>query len=365
MKKVIIFGYHGMLNLGDDEFLSIICSQLSQNHTIKVYGDDEILSSNYSHLNVEGLWSGVQKFGVYQKWLKLVKELINADAMIFCAGSILTILPFKFVYYLLKTVKIINRNLKVYGLGLSIGPFRNESDSVYANKIIELFEKAYLRDDTFNRLTTSNKNSIRCIQALDICFSDYERIVTNYQNSEKSPRLLIALNEHQPNSEKSSKRIHEITLFSMALMTDKLIEGVDLFITCSDKYYGDQDITNKLNAELEALGISTRIYTHDGVVDKSLDLLSQYKYVISSRLHTGFFSFLVGAKVIQLAYAEKVVQFYKYADFSGIKLIDPYEFTSEELLNLMTKFTTEPNEIVINKEKVAITKEAINLLKVI
>jgi polysaccharide pyruvyl transferase WcaK-like protein len=359
MKKSIVFGYHGMLNLGDDEFLNVVVDKLSFQHDIYVYGDNEIFKNKYKNLNVRGLWSGKPRFRVYQKWLMLTIKALSADVFVFSAGSILTVLPFKYVYILLKIIKTFNKKIKLFGIGLSVGPFSNKSDEYYCNKIIDLFDKVYVRDDTIKRIK-NNKSNV--IQALDLCFGSFREIERKYAGIIKEKRLLIALNEHNYNSFESNERVKKIVEFVILALKEKLITGVDLFITCSDDGYGDSNITLQLKSELNKNNINVDVLSHEGNVDDSIAYLSSYKYVLSSRLHTGFFSFLSGSKVIQLAYAEKIKQFYKHTDIEGMTIIDPYAFSPEYLLNILSSFQDKLNSIEVNKDKEIVIRKAINEL---
>jgi polysaccharide pyruvyl transferase WcaK-like protein len=356
-KKATIFGFHGMKNLGDDYFLKLLIKIFERNNYKEIYisGITENLEKS-SKIKVTGIFSKTMKLRWIERWLRVFIFSLKSEILLFSAGSILTILEFKFAYYLIRILKILKPRIKILALGVSIGPFKNENDRKNALKLLSLFNEILVRDEKSLEYIPADFNvKVSLSQDLAYTFLN-EKIEQNSISNKKN--LGIALNDYHLLFGKQFLKTEQIRNDKVINLIKKLILGkkidkITIFVTSSHEIYGDQRVSeyiySKLNKEIETIQI-----IYDNNFDDFIKELSKCDLIISSRLHTGFFGLAQGIKLIQLSYAEKIDNFYKNNNINGLKIYNAYEFNEEKIFDDIKFLLTndiENNSILKLKEK--------------
>lgn len=330
-KKAVIFGYHGMKNFGDDFFLSYILNKLSEKNVSRCFvtARGNVAKENYkNNLEIIEILPKVNRFKGYDKWLLLFLYALKSDYLIFCAGSIFTILPEKVFCLTISAAKLFNRRLKIIAIGVSIGPFSSNAQEQKVVSALKSFDRVVVRDK--KSCSYGLSRNLKFVR--DIAFTHSPRFV------KKCSPLGIALNPY-------ASIFPDGTLKSEILRNDKIVEciaesvplsagSIKVFVTCGDERYGDTFLAQDLIEKLTAKGYSSELVTYDGDIKRFEEELGSVEKLIASRLHAGFFAVLAGCQVFQLMYAEKIKEFYSGLDLQSISFAAAYTFEP----NILTAF---------------------------
>lgn len=338
--KAYIAGYHGMKNLGDDYFLKFIIQQLQNRGYKTIYVSaiqDNLPILEYSNdFTVCGVLPQKSIIRGYGQWISMLRYALKSDVLVFCAGSIFTILPFKLINIVLFFAKLMNPKLKVLGVGISVGPFHSELDQITCNQIFTKFDALLLRDKkSLDYLDECHKN--KAVVSRDIAYTYY-----NEKNDiEKDSSVLgIALNDYKKifSSDLSfeNERNNKLIEIVISLKQAGLLKKVKIFGTCTHELFGDLRVVEYLFHSLQE-HIDTEVIIYDGNIDQFIQKLSGCGVLIASRLHAGFFAYLSGSQVIQLSYAEKVDSFYEGINHDGLIVFDAYDFEKQVIFDTLIK----------------------------
>lgn len=320
-KKALVFGYHGMKNLGDDFFLDYCIQKL------KKKGFDEIyVSARKGALDIAAKEKSVIPYMAkrdlyrgYDKWLLMLLHAAKVNCLIFCAGSLFTSIPARLFYFILKLVKKVNPNIKIYAIGVSIGPFPDADNERIVLSCLAKFDRIITRD---SRSVAKLENAAI---GRDLAFCAE---VENYRSD--SRRLGVCINQsssdtaEEKRSEFLSDEIKKAYEFGY-------LSSVLVFATCSDKKYGDIEVSRRIYEKLRSRGIPAELELYSGDWTDFVSRLSSCDKVIASRLHAGFFSLISGASVFQLKYAVKNLEFYDGLDLTNITFSPAYNIDEETI----------------------------------
>ncbi|WP_024589819.1 MULTISPECIES: polysaccharide pyruvyl transferase family protein [unclassified Pseudoalteromonas] len=330
MTKATIFGYHGMKNYGDDFFLDYITSFCNVNKIEECFltsrrGSLTILQKAKYHLEINEFLPNKNLIRGYDKWFLLFLYALKSDYLIFCAGSIFTILPERLFLNIIKLLKFIKPKLKIVAIGVSIGPFKDEIKGRHVLDGLELFDLVLVRDQ--KSLLFRKLKNVQFIN--DLAFTHRPNFKV------KSSGLGIALNPYISVLDRSKidfefKR-NDLLVDCILQSKNNLWGPIKIFITCDDKLYGDNQISFDLQKKLESQNFEVEVIKYDGDISYFESELAHVEKLISSRLHSGFFGLLNGAQVFQLKYAEKIFEFYKGLSLESITFHEAYDFNSKDL----------------------------------
>ena len=356
--KAVINGYHGIGNFGDDFFLAYITQELSSRGVENLYvaarPDSVHHSISRQYPGFKYILPRRRLFRGYDKILLTFWHALNADYLIFCAGSIFTILPEKLFFFLITVLRRLRPNLTIIAVGVSIGPFKKKSKAGCVIKALSKFQYVAVRD----------KQSLTYFQNLDSrqlrCFRDIAFTYNPPANSIKATgRLGICLNRYDSifSPETKNKEFLRNTRIAASVSTaykNSNLREIVLFSTCSNHSYGDIEIMEHLKSELSLLGVPSRLVAYNGNFNAFYTELTTCSGLIASRMHPGFFAAQSGSVVFQLAYAEKIHHFYESLNLNNISIHDPFDFSDHNLsqflnykIHVVTK--TDPHLEIIKE----------------
>ena len=330
MKKITIAGYHGNSNLGDDYFLSFILKELQKRQILRATLIAKKGSIN-NHLipdkfDLHCTLSTKTKFRGYDKIVSIFYHGMKTDKLIFCAGSIFTILPNFLFYLVIRMLKLLRPKLEISAIGVSVGPFPNIRAKFWLPKALKYFDQLILRDEvSLNRL----KSKQNAVVSRDIA---YLKPQAKFPNKDHSS-LLISVHPYNSffsdNWTVETERNEVIAMLVGEAVKSGAIKKVTIFVTCTDEKYGDDVLSNDLAAKLLKNGIEAKI-VHYKTIEQSVELIQRYEKVISSRLHTGFFGLKTGGVIYQFAYADKIKNFYYNLSLKNMIFDHPYRINVEK-----------------------------------
>lgn len=337
-RKATVFGYHGMKNFGDDFFLEFILDFLKKKNFDKAVviakkGSLGRLKENQGLEVIEGVTSRIKLRG-YEKWGALLHHSITSEYLIFCAGSIFTILPERLFNFLVRFLRFVRPRVKIIAIGVSIGPFRSLKAENLVVSAIASFDQIAVRDKKSMLFVGSHPHAVFMRDLAFSCLPD--EIIDKEDGS-----LGLCLNPYASilSPKKMSDEIDRNDLFVSEIFnafTVGAVRSVTLFTTCSNPVYGDRQLADDIFLKLTRLKVPVKQVVYEGCIAEFRYELSKCEKVIASRLHAGFFSLLGRANVLQLKYAEKVSEFYGGLDLQGIVFLDAYDIPSDKLKRFLT-----------------------------
>jgi polysaccharide pyruvyl transferase WcaK-like protein len=354
-----------MKNLGDDYFLSILIDMFSTNNYTKIYitSIPQNLPKN-KKVKLIGILKEKMILRWIEKWIRIFLYSLKSDILIFSAGSILTILPFKTVSMIIWLLKKLNPKIKILALGVSVGPFPSKKVQNNAIKLLNQFDSIVVRDkQSLKYLQKGFDNKV--IYSRDLAFNYVD--INNTPKKTIDPLCLgIALNDYrllfgEEFIKDEDKRNDKILKIINKIINLKIIDKIVIFHTSSHKYYGDKRVSEYIFNYLKTKITCEIVIYNNSDINEFIGELSKCKVVLASRLHTGFFSLTQNTNVLQLAYADKISNFYEDLNIDTLKIHDAYNFDSETIfkdLIYLIKKEVQTNTIeVLNKESIKLQKD--------
>lgn len=315
-RTAFVFGYHGKGNLGDDIFLRYACSYLRDTwdvNTIMVSAPEGTIPTEVE--NVQIVPVDRQRYRLRRlRWVHLIRKAWSSSVMLWCGGSIFRQQPYGLLMIILMLWKGWSRDRRIIGLGVSIGPFRRRKDSRRCAQVLRIFDKVWVRDTSSIDWARCNGLASRVDMGHDLALAWFSRrqsqSVEKVDCSSAGSKLGIALNGEaieflgkQPEgSNLGSFLIHEIKSGSFA--------SAYVLATCIDKEKGDQRASETVCTFLKHSGVLVEYYEYvPHEPEAFLQRLGECSTVVASRMHAGVLSLMLGKRVVQLAYDQKIIDF--------------------------------------------------------
>ncbi|MFH1824595.1 MAG: polysaccharide pyruvyl transferase CsaB [Candidatus Firestonebacteria bacterium] len=174
-KKILIFGYFGFGNTGDELILLSLVNHLKDNARISV------LSANPEKTSNEFKVKAVKRNNVFE----LVKEIFSSEILLGAGGLLQDKTSKKSIWYYLGLIfigKILNKKVVLFSLG--IGPINFSLNRWLTKKILKKVEVITLRDmesaAELKKIGVSKKMIVTGDAVFSLDFSGYERKTHRY-----------------------------------------------------------------------------------------------------------------------------------------------------------------------------------------
>lgn len=313
MRRVLISGYLGYGNFGDEALLHVLIKNLTQTG----FRNQEIFVITASPEYTRQLF----KVNIVNRWnfLEVVTACFECDCIIFLGGLFQDRTSFKsFLYYYIQLfiTNFLKKEVVFYGSG--IGPFRKKLSRDLFNAEIKNVSLITVRDETSSRETSFNL-PITCdpVWEIEPDFTfQYELIKVNW----KLPILGVSIR-----NDKFLKRNH------LVILADKLSRIVAntqdwqlVFIPCMPE---DIPIMN----ELERL--VTKKANHPGrvlfinnfsnfTIPQQAGILASCDVMVGMRYHSLLVPIACGKPVFGLVYDQKVGSLLEFSEQVGVTFKD-------------------------------------------
>lgn len=291
MKKILLAGYYGFGNLGDEAILEMAIKQILEitdrkNITV-LSGNKEATSKKY---NVDT----IDRYNVFS----IIYKLIKSDALVFGGGSLLQDITSKrSIYYYLFLIRLAKlMNNKVVMLSQGIGPIVNENSKKAVQNTLGLIdcitvrdkhskeylegigmdkEKIFLSTDPVINLRAGENYTAKNSSKKKVCFS-----LRNWKNADVSERI--------------------------SKLTEKLIENnIECYFI---PFYYNEDL--ELIDEVEKnIGKKAVYYKKKLTTNEAFDIIKGMDILVGVRLHSLIFAASANVPFVAVSYDHKVDHF--------------------------------------------------------
>ena len=319
MKRVLVSGYIGFKNFGDEAIFYALSSHL------KTMGYDiSVLCGNVEEVQ--------QKYQVEAHYFKdfkaIIKEISKCDILISGGGSLLQnkTSNFSLFYYLgiLFLAKIFNKKTIIFAQGIE----------PIVGKIPEKITKAVLKNVDF--ITLRDKKSVKLLKSWgigSILVSDPAySLVENTEISKLKDGLIVQL--------RSFRGMTQKFISNLALYIVKNYRGKISVFSFQDEI--DEKICLDFIEELKKHNVIAE-YISNKSVQETIEIINNAKYIISTRLHGLIIATALQTKTFGICYDEKIKTLTSELEIENIDILN---YTKEEmdkkLINFFNNHSNKP-----------------------
>lgn len=303
MKKVLISGYIGFDNFGDEAIFYALSSHLKKDYSVcALSGNPKKTFKNY----------GIKSY-YFKNINQIIKAISNTDILISGGGSLLQdkTSNFSLYYYLfiLILAKLFFKKTVIFAQGIE--PIRKKINEKLLKFVLKKMDFVSVRDE----------NSKKYLEKLGIkseLFSDpVYSILQETQISNKKEGLVVQL--------RKTKNIDENFLNNLAKQIIKNYKGTIKILPLQETL--DAEICEKFKNILNNLNVSSKIILKTSISD-TIQSINNSECMISTRLHGAIVSNALQTKTFTLNYDEKLKTLSKELNIQNINLDD---FSFDEL----------------------------------
>ena len=314
--KVLISGYYGFYNIGDEAILKSIIEALRNedpNIDIVVLSNDVEYTKNTYKVNAINRW----------KLNEIYKELLKCDGLISGGGSLFQDVTSSrsILYYIgiMWLAKLAKKPIFIYAQG--VGPINKKNNRKIVGKFFNKVDYITLRDKESKLLL----NSIGVKKDIDIVPDPVMGF--NIDNFEfKIPKYYIDSDYVTISIRDWKKNNHEF-LKNIADTCDKIVEnGIDVVFI---PMHGEHD--EKISIEVaNMMKYNAKVISKNLTMEEKMMYIKESKLMIGRRLHALIFAATVGTPMIGISYDPKIDSYLKLVDQPCIGNTDD-DINSDEL----------------------------------
>jgi polysaccharide pyruvyl transferase CsaB len=291
VKKILLAGYYGFGNLGDEAILEMAIKQILEitdrkNITV-LSGNKEATSKKYN-INT------IDRYNVFS----IISKLIKSDALVFGGGSLLQDITSKrSIYYylfLIRLAKIMNN--KVIMLSQGIGPIINENSKKAVQSTLGFVDYITVRDKHSKEFLEgigmdSNKIFLSTDPVINL------RAGENYTAKNSGKKKVCFSLRNWKNADVSEK---------IAKLTDKLINNnIECYFI---PFYYNEDL--ELIDDVEKnIGDKAVYYKEKLTTSDAFDIIKGMDVLVGVRLHSLIFAAAANVPFAAVSYDHKVDHF--------------------------------------------------------
>ena len=339
MTNILIAGYYGLDNIGDEAILAGMINSLKKyipRANISVFTNDANVTNNLHNVHTveQSFKKGIPTFfknGILNgEFSKIYKAIDNCDIFILGGGSLLQDLKFYYLpalYSLLSLAHIKGKITVVYGIGA--GPIDTRLGKLLSKIILNNTDLVTVRD-SMSKTVLDNCGVNNVIQTVDPAFGidipNENEIELAISNEKKSNKNVVSATLYN--------WLHDSDLFSnptkesldlkfrrqcAANIYNRIIDeyAVDfIFIpTVKNDFEGYKEI-NKLISSNE--GSSVKEYRNNFL--HIFSLISMSDVLVGMRLHSMIIATIMGVPFVPVSYCGKVKSYLELLDMSDFCL---------------------------------------------
>ncbi|MTI71513.1 MAG: polysaccharide pyruvyl transferase CsaB [Firmicutes bacterium] len=296
--KVILSGYYGFDNSGDDAILKAVISDLKvedENLDITVFSKNpDKTKKNYGVKSID-------RFNI----ISIIKEIYNTDIFISGGGSLLQdVTSTKSIIYYLALIyisKILNKPVIVYANG--IGPINRKFNRFLTKKMLNKVDKISLRDvnskKTVEDLGVKNKNiTVTADPVYTLKPADKKRVkeILNYENIPTDKPLIGVAIRDWNNSDKLLKVIPEAI--------DYISNNYNANVILIPMHYPEDLRISKKAIDLTKTDCF--LISEKYSVEELMGVINNLEMIIAMRLHSLIYAATQAVPMVGIVYDPKV-----------------------------------------------------------
>ncbi|RAS84340.1 hypothetical protein A3863_24375 [Priestia endophytica] len=344
MKKILLRGYYGYKNSGDDALFYAIVEKM--NRMSKVHFN--VLSKDELYYPKEN--SGNLIFN-YPSLKNILSGIISSDILIFGGGSQLQDYgKIRLQLSLLKTYMIVSltKLLKkdVIYLGVSIGPLETRLGKIIGKKILSKSNYIVVRDQSsYNHLKKMNLKDEDIKLAPDLAISLIDIIPVKHI-SKDNKKLVIGVNllpffsAIKGDKEKELELIENISTSINIVSKEYPNVEIRFFSFQEDEEINDYHLLNLLEKMVD-IEIKMRRYQSNPL--SLMEELSECDRFIGMRLHSTIFAYANDIPQLILSYHPKCKGFANLVGYQPENVVDVFNMKGEEFTNKLRNLIKKPD----------------------
>lgn len=317
MKKILVSGYVGFNNFGDEAIFYALSKHLKE-----LEFDVSVLCNNTKEVEKKYEVSAYY----FKSPIQILKAILNCNILISGGGSLLQnkTSNFSLFYYLfiILLAKIFFKKVIIFAQGIE--PIIGIFPEYITKTILKFVNFISVRDNNSKKLLKSwNINSTL---VSDPAYS----LVQDRKIEEKKEDLIVQLRNYRGiNYEFIAALAHSIA--------QNYNEKISVF-SFQDEI--DERICFEFIEELKKYNIKAQ-YIPNKSIEETIDIINKAKYVISTRLHGLIISNALKSKTFAISYDEKIKTL---VNELNLESIDIYNYTKDELNTKLNKFFNYQSE---------------------
>lgn len=315
--KIVFTGYYGFSNFGDDLFPLACLETIKDKSNVKV----SILSPRIEGVEADFIipdflskvYQSSGFFGQVFRFFSMVYAAIVYDKLILAGGSVLssnTSLRMRKLQYYLAKFNVV----KMYAIGVSVGPFNSQRDRLFFRKFIDELQFLGARDiksmDELKSLGVSSRSNL--VNDMAGLLYPLIRKLKNARSDDSSSKLTISLCNYETyisgDVEVERKRNRALLEGVLKFCKQNDIYCVDILVLNSNNFIGDKMLSLECSEHLESNGISSRLMYHHSPIE-TVSIIARSQLFLTTRLHGGIIAYLSGVSFCLVEYHEKCRDF--------------------------------------------------------
>lgn len=326
MGKILLSGYYGEYNTGDDALLASAawgCAQFLQSDDILATANN--LPAFEGKLPLSPLY--VRKEGIKsENLLRLHYHALTSDLIVFGGGSV-----FHSTDKLTRDADLVdlNRGTGAVALGVSFGPFRDSGAEKACRNFVNKLSYIGVRDEDSLEIVKSLAPDINVEKTFDLA----PLFPFTHKCSSKRRGLAISLCNYEryigSNTDIEKIRFNKI-LNVLNRLTKEDVEELIFIDFNGHQLFGDADIHDEMISQLKNNIPITRIPYNDNPASV-LNLISTCKGLVGMRLHSCIFGYMTETPTVILSYHPKCIGWANQIQANPKFTIDSTNFEEEQL----------------------------------
>lgn len=311
MKNVLVSGYIGFNNFGDEAIFYALSTHLK-----KLGINISVLCNNKEEVK--------QKYNVktyhFKKPFEIINAILKCDTLISGGGSLLQnkTSNFSLFYYLfiILLAKICAKKVIIFAQGIE--PIIGKHPELITKTILKFVDFISVRDEKSKKLLKSWNINSTLVSDPAYSLAQDEKI------SDTKEGLIVQL--------RNFKGIKKEFLADLAFFISKYYQGEINVFSFQDEI--DEKICLDFIEELKKYNICAN-YISNKSINETINLINNTKYIISTRLHGLIISSALQSKTFALSYDEKIKTLINELNLDNI---DIYSYSQKELDKKLSEF---------------------------
>ena len=341
MSDMLISGYYGFKNSGDDALLLSIIEQLKENReNINI----TVLSQNPKETEQIYKVKAVKRDNIFS----LIKSIISTKLVLMGGGTLIQdgTSTKSLLYYLLiiKVAKFFGKKVMLYSNG--IGPLKEENYKI-TRKVLNKVDLITLRDEISSlELKKAGVTKPKVILTADSAFNlyfDEKQDISGLKKEFNIPQdkkyFCVAIRNH--------KRLADDFCDILAEVCDRVSNDYDIYpVFIPFQKMNDTEITNTIISKMKT---ESKVFDSEVEISDLLSFISHSELCIGMRLHSLIYSALCKVPLVGLVYDPKITGFMEYIGQENY--LDVKSLKKDELMKMVYDGLDNSRNIRIELEK--------------